>query len=211
MFAPRVTVFVACVLIAALTSCATVIVPTQVQFASLRPGMDVVQILDPRPQQAREYREEGKGYTFKFFADDALRPSPIDLLAARLYQSLPDSHRGRPIELRRLDIGFLVSPPSLPTSGGTTISVPSGTPVGGVIAGLALAYGMIAMLTRAGASESGVAYIEILVGPDQLRTAQTVPIARGGSAVEAVEAALAGALDDLAAQARELKTTAEAL
>jgi hypothetical protein len=207
MFAPRFRFFVACVLVAALTGCATVIVPTQVQFASLKAGGDVVQILDSRPPQAREYREEGKGYTFKFFADDALRPSPIDLLAARLYESLPDSHRGRPTELRRLDIGFLVSPPSLPTSGGTTISVPSGTPVGAVIAGLALAYGMIAMLTRASASESGVAYIEISVGADQLRTAQTVPIARGGSAVEAVEAALANALDDLAAQARELRTT----
>jgi hypothetical protein len=211
MFAPRATVFVACVQIAALTGCATVIVPTQVQFASLKPGVDVVQILDPRPLQAREYREEGKGYTFKFFADDALRPSPVDLIATRLYQSLPDSHRGRPIELRRLDIGFLVSPPSLPTSGGTTISVPSGTPVGAVIAGLALAYGMIAMLTRANASESGVAYIEVSVGADLLRSAQTVPIARGGSAVEAVEAAVAGALDDLALQARQLKTTAEAL
>lgn len=209
MFRPRVTVLVACALIAALTACATVVVPTQVQFSSLRPGVDVVQILDPRPPQAREYREEGKGYTF--FADDALRPSPIDLIASRLYESLPDSHRGRPIELRRLDIGFLVSPSSLPTSGGTTISVPSGTPVGAVIAGLALAYGMIAMLTRAGASDSGVAYIEVSVGSDQLRSAQTVPIARRGSASEAVEAALAGALDDLAAQARELKTTAEAL
>lgn len=211
MFTPRFSVLVACVLIAALTACATVIVPTQVQFASLKPGVDVVQILDPRPPQAREYREEGKGYTFKFFADDALRPSPVDLIAARLYESLPDSHRGRPVELRRLDIGFLVSPASLPTSGGTTISVPSGTPVGAVIAGLALAYGMIAMLTRANAGESGVAYIEVSVGSDLLRSAQTVPIARGGSAAEAVEAALAGALDDLALQARHLKTTAEAL
>jgi len=211
MLAPRVTRFVICVLIAALAGCATVVVPTQVQFASLRPGTDFVQILDPRPPQAREYREEGKGYTLKFFADDALRPSPVAMIAARLYESLPDSHRGRPIELRRLDIGFLVSPPSLPTSTGTTISVPSGTLIGAVIAGLALAYGMIATLSRAGASESGVAYIELSVGSDQLRTAQSVPVARGGSALEAVEAALAGALDDLAAQARELKTTGGAL
>ena len=211
MSAPRLQPLVACVLIVALTGCATVIVPTRVQFASLRPGVDLLQILDARPQQAREYREEGKGYTFKFFADDALRPNPVDLIATRLYASLPDSHRGRPIELRRLDIGFLVSPPSLPTSSGTTISAPSGTPVAAVIAGLALAYGMIAMLTRATASESGVAYIELSVGSDQLRAAQTVAIARGGSAAEAVEAALANALDDLAAQARELKTPAEAL
>lgn len=199
---------VAGLLIVALSGCATVIVPTQIQFSSLKPSANAVQIFDTRPTQAREYREEGQGSTFKFLGDDALRPSPVELIASRMSESLPDSHRGRPIELRRLDIGFLISPRSLPTSTGTTISVPSGTPAGAIIAGLVVAYGIIAMLNRGRADESGVAYIEVWVGSDQLRVAQTVPIANGVGAVQAVETALAGALDGLASQVRELKTTA---
>jgi hypothetical protein len=64
------------------------------------------------------------------------------------------------------------------------------------------------MLAHGGADESGVAYIEVWVGSDRLRVAQTVPIGSGVGAVQAVETALAGALDGLASQARELKATA---
>jgi hypothetical protein len=200
---------IACLLFVALSGCATVVVPTQIQFSSLKPGADAVQMFDARPAQAREYREDGRAGTFKFLGDDALRPSAVDLIASRLFEALPASHRGRPVELRRLDVGFLVSPSSLPTSTGTTISVSSDTPGGAIVAGLVLAYGMIATLTRARADERGVAYIEVWVGSDQLRAAQTVPIVSGVGAVQAVESALAAALDDLANQARELKTTTE--
>jgi len=163
-------------------------------------------MFDARPSQAREYREEGPSHTFKFFADDAMQPSPADLVASRIAASLPESARGRPIELRRLDIGFIVSPRSLPGPSDVTLSMPSGTPAGAIAAGLLLAYGMIAAFNGARSNESGVAYIEVGIGPDLLRTAQTVSVARNVGAVQAVETALASALDDLADQARGLRT-----
>ncbi len=164
-------------------------------------------MFDARPSQAREYREEGPGHTFKFFADDAMQPSPADLVASRIAAALPESARGRPIELRRLDIGFIVSPRGLlPGSSDVSPSVPSGTPAGAIAAGLVLAYGMIAAFNGARADESGVAYIEVGVGDDLLRTAQSVSVARNVGAVEAVETALASALDDLADQARGLSS-----
>jgi hypothetical protein len=189
----------------ALYGCATVVVPTQVRFASLKPSPESVQMVDARPRDAREYREQGRSQTFKFLADDAMQPNAVDLVASRIAAALPESERGRPVELRRLDIGFLVSPRSLlPGSSDVSIALPSGTPAGAIAAGLLLAYGMIAAFHGRRASESGVAYIEVTIGADALRTAQTVSVARSVGAAEAVETAFASALDDLAEQARGL-------
>jgi hypothetical protein len=136
-----------------------------------------------------------------------MQPSPVDLVASRLGEALPQSLRGHTIELRRLDIGFLVAPRSLlPTSSDTSIAVPSGTPAGVIAAGVLLAYGMIAAFTGARADQSGVAYIEVGIGAESLRTAQTVTITGQVGAVQAVESALATALDDLADQARALRS-----
>jgi hypothetical protein len=200
--------WLALALAGALGACATaVVVPTQVRFPSLSPGAEAVPLFDTRPSVAREYREAGRSHTFKFFADDAMRPSPVDLVASRLGEALPQSLRGRPIELRRLDIGFLVAPRSLlPTSSDTSIAVPSGTPAGAIAAGVLLAYGMIAALTGARTDQSGVAYIEVGIGAESLRSAQTVTITGQVGASEAVESALAIALDDLADQARALRS-----
>ena len=44
----------------ALYGCATVVVPTQVRFASLKPSPESVQMVDARPRDAREYREQGQ-------------------------------------------------------------------------------------------------------------------------------------------------------
>jgi hypothetical protein len=197
---------------AALCSCANVVVPTQVRFPSLRPGPDRVQMFDTRPAQAREYREEGQGPAFKFLGDDGIEPSPVGLVASCIAEALPAAQRGRPIELRRLDIGFLVAPRSLlPSGSGTSISIASGTPAAAIAAGLLLVYGMISSFTHGRADPSGVAYIEVWIGTESLRTAQTVAVARNGSASEAVEAALATALDDLAEQARALGSRAQGL
>lgn len=189
----------------ALCGCATVVVPTQVRFPALQTGADQVRLFDSRPRQAREYREQGNDLNFKLLGDDAMQPNPVDLVASCMADALPASQRGRPIELRRLDIGFLVVPhPLLPTSSGTTISVQSGTPAAAIAAGLLIGYGMIAALTRGPADESGVAYIEVWIGGESLRTAQTVAVTQNVSAGAAVEIALANALDDLALQARAL-------
>jgi hypothetical protein len=195
-------------LASALGACATtVVVPTQVRFPSLAPGAEAVPLFDARPGVAREYREAGRSNTFKFFADDAMQPSPVDLVASCLGDALPQSWRGSPIELRRLDIGFLVVPRSWPpTSSDTSIAVPSGTPAGAIAAGVLLAYGMIAAFSGSRADQSGVAYIEVEVGAASLRTAQTVTITGQVGAREAVETALAIALDDLADQARALRS-----
>jgi hypothetical protein len=192
----------------ALGACATaVIVPTQVRFPSLAPASEAVPLFDVRPSVAREYREAGRSHTFKFFADDAMQPSPVDLVASCLGEALPQSWRGSPIELRRLDIGFLVAPRSLlPTSSDTSIAVPAGTPAGAIAAGVLLAYGMIAAFIGTRADQSGVAYIEVEIGAASLRTAQTVTITDQVGAREAVETALAVALDDLADQARALRS-----
>ncbi len=196
----------------ALCSCATEVVPTQVRFPSLRPGPDRVQMFDSRPAQAREYREQGQGPAFKFLADDAMEPGPVGLVASCIAQALPAAQRGRPIELRRLDIGFLVAPRSLlPGGSGSSVSIASGTPGAAIAAGLLLGYGMIASLAHGRGDSSGVAYIEVRVGDESLRAAQTVAIARNGSASEAVETALASALDDLATQARALGSREQAL
>ncbi|HEV2977039.1 MAG TPA: hypothetical protein VG425_05585 [Casimicrobiaceae bacterium] len=189
----------------ALYGCATVVVPTQVRFASLRPSPESVQMVDARPGYAREYREQGGSQTFRFFADDAMQPNAVDLVSSRIAAALPASERGRPVELRRLDIGFLVSPRSLlPGSSDVSIALPSGTPAGAIAAGLLLAYGMIAAFHGPRTNESGVAYIEVAIGADALRTAQTVSVAHSVGAAEAVETAFASALDDLAEQARGL-------
>ena len=161
-------------------------------------------MVDARPSQAREYREEGPRRRFRFFADDAMQPNPADLVASRIAAALPESARGRPIELRRLDIGFIVSPHSLPGPSDVSLAMPSGTPAGAIAASLVLAYGMIAAFNGGRSDESGVAYIEVEIGGDLLRTAQTVSVARNVGAAQAVETALASALDDLADQARGL-------
>lgn len=197
---PAVLLFVV-----ALCGCAAVVVPTQVRFASLKPGADQVRLLDSRPSQARERRAQGQGPSFEFLGDDAIEPDPVALLASCIAQALPESLRGRRIELRRLDIGFLIVPHSLlPTASATSLSFPSGTPAAAIAGGLLLAYGMIAALHRGRTDESGVAHIEVWIGAESLRSAQAVAITRNVSAVDAVEAALAGALDDLALQARAL-------
>src|SRR5271167_4353720 len=127
----------------ALAGCATLIVPTEVHFPSLKSGPDAVQMVDARPPLAREYREQGRGQTFKFFADDAMQPNPVDLVASRIAAALPEEQRDRRIELRRLDIGFLVAPRSLlPGSSDTSLAFPSGSPVAAIAAGVLLAYGM---------------------------------------------------------------------
>jgi hypothetical protein len=190
-----------------LCGCAAVVVPTQVRFPSLKPGPDQVQMFDACSSQAREYREEGPGHAFKFLADGAMQPRPADLVASRIAAALPESARGRAIELRRLDIGSIVSPRwLLPGSSDVSLSVPSGTPAGAIAAGLVLAYGMIAAFNGARADASGVAHIEVGVRDDLLRTAQSVSVARNIGAVQAVETALASALDELADQARWLST-----
>ena len=185
-----------------LHGCATALVPTQVRFPSLKPGPDSVPMVDARPSQAHEYREEGPRQTFRFFADDAMQPSPSDLVASRIAAALPESARGRPIELRRLDIGFIVPPHSLPGPSDVSLATPSGTPAAAIAAGLVIAYGMIAAFNGGRSDERGVAYIEVDIGGDLLRTAQTVSVARDVGAAQAVETALATALDDLADQAR---------
>ena len=196
----------------ALCGCATVVVPTQVRFPALQPGADQVRLFDSRPSQAREYREEGQDLGFKFLGDDAIEPNPVALVASWIADALPASHRGRPIELRRLDIGFLVVPRSLlPTSSGTSLSVQSGTPAAAIAAGLLIAYGMIAASSHGPADESGVAYIEVWIGAESLRTAQTVAVTRNVSAGNAVEIAFANALDDLALQARALAPGAQGM
>jgi hypothetical protein len=192
----------------ALGGCATaVIVPTQVRFPTLSPGAEMMPLFDARPGGARAYREEGRNRSFRFFADDAMQPSPVDLVASRIAAALPPAQRGRPIELRRLDIGFLVSSRALlPGASDLSLAVPSGTPASAIAAGVLLAYGMIAAFTGARADQSGVAYIEVGVGGEALRTAQTVTISGPVGAGEAVETALASALDDLADQARALSS-----
>ena len=161
-------------------------------------------MIDARPSQAHQYREEGPRQTFRFFADDAMQPSPADLVASRIAAALPESARGRPIELRRLDIGFIVPPQSLPGPSDVNLTMPSGTPAAAIAAGLVIAYGMISAFTGGRSGERGVAYIEVDVGGDLLRTAQTVSVARAVGATQAVETALSTALDDLADQARGL-------
>jgi hypothetical protein len=195
-----------------LYGCAAVVVPTEVRFPSLKPGPDPVQMVDTRPPSAREYREQGRNQTYKFFADDAMRPNPVDLVASRIAAALPEAERDRPIELRRLDIGFLVSPRSLlPGSSDMSLPLPTGSPAAAVAAGLLLAYGMISAFHGSREDESAVAYIEVAIGTASLHTAQTVTVARSVGAAEAVETAFAIALDDLADQARELKPRARAM
>jgi len=194
----------------ALGGCAAVVVPTQVRFPSLKAGPDPVQMVDARPPLAREYREQGRNQTYKFFADDAMQPNPVDLVASRIAAALPEGERDRPIELRRLDIGFLVSPRSLlPGSSDVNLGLPSGSAASAIAAGLLLAYGMIAAVHGPHTDASGVAYIEVAIGTDSLRTAQTVSVGHSVGAAEAVETALAIALDDLADQARELGPRAQ--
>jgi len=195
----------------ALGGCAAVVVPTQVRFATLTTNSEPVPLVDARPPFAREYREQGRSQTFKFLADDAMQPNAVDLVASRIAAALPESQRDHPIELRRLDIGFLVSPRSfLPGSSDLSIALPSGTPAGAIAAGVLLAYGMIAAFNGPRENESGVAYIEVTVGADALRSARTVRVARSVGAAEAVETAFASALDDLADQARGLGPRAPA-
>ena len=190
--------------VAVISACASVVTPTDVRFAALEPGAKAFPLFDTRPREAREYREEGD---YRFLADDAMQPNPVGMVASRMAESLPASQRGRPVELRRLDIGFLVSPRSLlPTSTGTTVSTPPDSAAGAIVAGLTVAYGAIAALTRPRADTSGVAYIEVWVGRDPLRAASSVPLATR-SAPEALETALGAALGELAAQAKALAAT----
>lgn len=167
-------------------------------------------MVDARPSQAREYREQGSRQTFRFFGDEAMQPSPADLVASRIAAALPESARSRPIELRRLDIGFIVPAHSLPGPSDVSLAMPSGTPAAAIAAGLAIAYGMIAAMNGTRNDERGVAYIEVDIGGALLRTAQTVSVARDVGAAQAVETALATALDDLADQARGLSARGQA-
>jgi hypothetical protein len=141
-----------------------------------------------------------------------MRPNPVDLVASRIAAALPEAERDRPIELRRLDIGFLVSPRSLlPGPSDVSLGLTTGSLAAAVAAGLLLAYGMITAFHGSREDESAVAYIEVAIGTASLRTAQTVTVARSVGAAEAVETAFAIALDDLADQARELKPRAQAM
>lgn len=192
-----------------LSGCATVVIPTQVQLASLTPGTRLLALVDGRPSEARDYREEGQGYLRKYLADEGLQPRAFDLVASRLADALPEPYRTRPIEVRRLDVGFLISPNALPTSSDTTLSLASGTSVGVAAVAVLVGYGLIAAINRSRANESGIVFIEVWVGDDQLRSAQNVAITRNVGAAQALESALAAALDELANRARELKPLAE--
>lgn len=214
MHAPLPWLRLPCALLlsAGLGACAGSVVPTEVRFPSLKPSPDPVQLLDSRPRQAHEYREEARRHTYKFLADDAMQPNPVELVAARIAAALPKEEQGSRIELRRLDIGFAIAPrPLLPTASDTNLGLSSTTPAAAIAAGLLVAYAMISAFNPARADDSGVAYIEVWIGADALRTAQTVAITRNIGAAQAVEAALASALDDLADQARGLKSGARSM
>ncbi len=162
-------------------------------------------LLDARPTPARDSREQGRGPTLQWLGDDAMQPSPVALGASRIAEALPPAQRGRAIGLRRLDSGFLVAPhPLLPSASNTGISLPSATPTAAIAAGVLLACGIISAWNGPGPEPSAVAYIEVRIGADALRSAQTVAAGHDGAA-RAVETAFAAALDDLADQARTLR------
>ena len=203
MRCPRAALVSIC--LALLTAaCATVVVPKTVPLANLKPGDMRVPIVDQRPAESRIYRETEGGGTQKFFADDVFAPSPIDLLGARLADSLPEVYRGLPVELMRMDIGFWITPVSGSSPGSAPFYTPPNIPAGAAIIGALIAIGTIYAINRARATESGVAIIEVRIGDKSLRTMQTASVSREQDVQTAVEKAVRLALDDLALQARAL-------
>jgi hypothetical protein len=184
-------------------ACATVDVPDEVQLVTLRPGAQAVRLIDARATDPRE-RQEGRGYVRKFLADDAIQPRALDLLASRLGEALPESYRGRAVELHRLDLGFLLSPNALPTSSDTMLSLPSTTSSGVVAVAVLLGYGLIKSINRSHSDNLAIASIDVWIGENQLTSARTVSIGGDMRAAKAMESALALALDEVGQQAREL-------
>jgi hypothetical protein len=184
-------------------ACATVEVPDEVQLVTLRPGHQAVWLIDARAIDPRD-RHQGRGYVRKFLADDAIQPRALDLLASRLGEALPESHRGRAVELHRLDVGFLLSPNALPTSSDTTLSLPSTTSGGVVAAAVLLGYGLIKAINHGHSDSLAIASIDVWIGEKELTSARTVQIGADMRPAKALESALASALDELAQQAREL-------
>ena len=184
-------------------ACTTAPVPDEVQLVSLKPGAQFAALIDARPQEAKD--QGRSGYVRKYLPDDAVQPRALDLVASRLGESLPESYRGRALELHRLDVGFLISPNVLPTSSDTTLSLAPSTPGSVVAAAVLVGYGLIAAVNRGRSNEMAVASIDVWIGEQQLRSARTVAITRDVGAAKALESALAAALDDLEEQALELK------
>ena len=122
------------VLLAVLTSgCATVVVPSKVEMATLTAGAGRVDLVDVRPPEKRIYRESDKGGSEKVFGDEALKPKAFDLLSATLADSLPAVWRGLPVELTQLEVGFWVAPVTMPGAGAGQPYMPPGIPVGAAV------------------------------------------------------------------------------
>jgi hypothetical protein len=166
-----------------------------------------VTINDTRSDADRVYRETGTVSPTKYFADDTLQPSPLLLLASRLADSLPERHLADPIELTCLNVGYSVYTKQFSTAGQPY--VPSNIPVGVAAIGLLLGYGIVAAAQRAADDESAFVSITVRVGNKELGVNKSVSINRNRAALVAVEEALGGALDDLAAQTRDLDASAK--
>ena len=195
----------------ALCGCAAVVVPTEVRFASLKPGRDPAQMVDTRPPAAHEYREQGATRrTSSLPTTPCSRTRSIWSPRAsppRCRQRSAAAHRAAPPRHRLSRPAPILAPRLVDLS----LGLPAGSPAAALAAGLLLAYGMIAAFHGSREDESAVAYIEVAIGAASLRTAQTVTVAHSVGAAEAVETAFAIALDDLADQARELKPRVQAM
>ena len=176
--------------------------PTTVKIAPTPTTRALPEIADTRPDVDKVYREINQSSSIsKFFGDDVLQPSFLDLVRYRLAEALPPHLRHARLELRQADIGFWI-PLSMSSTG--MPYVPPNVPAVAAIIGGLVGYGVVYGLKRAAANEYGVAYIVIAIDGESVPASEQVLI-KDIKADEAVRQAVLRALDVLAERVAAFK------
>jgi hypothetical protein len=195
----RIWVFGVAWLLAVLASgCATVVVPSKVELATLTAGAGRVELVDTRPPGKRIYRESDKGASEKIFGDDALKPKAFDLLSATLAESLPAIYRGMPVELTQLEVGFWIAPVTMPGSSAGQPYIPPGIPAGAAVIGALIGSAIIYGIQRAKATETAFTMVEVKIGDRLVKASQSQVIWESNGAQAALERTYRLAMEELA-------------
>lgn len=194
----------AVIFVVAVSGCATRSFPDRIDIATLKPSAARIAVVDERPVEARKVRTaQAKGGDVTFFADEAISPSLVELLASRLATTVPEAFRAAPIRLTRLDVGYVRVSSAYSSNSPTPNVVMLGAPAAATLIGNVVGRGLVEVLNtaigpRTMIRDSGLCNIEISIGEHEITTAQLIPMNSGTTSEAAIEKAVADGLKNLA-------------
>jgi hypothetical protein len=131
------------------------------------------------------------GGTYRFLADSSISPDLLELLSSRLADVVPLSYHNIRIEVLRLDVGLWKDSVNAPRIDQSSISTATrGAPVGAVVAGLALSYGLASAVESLRAREAAVANFELNVEGYSVNSIDVIPLKGALTTNQALERAI---------------------